>query len=84
MHAKHDIWPPRDTWVGIWLLAVCALVVAMILVGGGMTGAAMNPARALGPALVSQTLIGHAVYWIGPVIGAAAAAGLWGWLLKGE
>lgn len=34
MHAKHDIWPPRDTWVGVWLLAVCALVVAMILVGG--------------------------------------------------
>jgi heme a synthase len=29
-----DIWPPRERWVGIWLLAVCALVLAMILVGG--------------------------------------------------
>ncbi len=29
-----DIWPPRERWVGIWLLAVSALVLAMILVGG--------------------------------------------------
>jgi heme a synthase len=29
-----DIWPPRDKWVGIWLLIVAAFVVAMILVGG--------------------------------------------------
>jgi heme a synthase len=29
-----DIWPPRERWVGIWLLVVCAFVFAMILVGG--------------------------------------------------
>jgi len=29
-----DIWPPRERWVGIWLLTVCALVFVMILVGG--------------------------------------------------
>lgn len=29
-----DIWPPRDRWVGAWLLVVAAFVVAMILVGG--------------------------------------------------
>ncbi|MCL4713954.1 MAG: COX15/CtaA family protein [Hyphomonadaceae bacterium] len=29
-----DIWPPREVWVGRWLLVICALVVAMILVGG--------------------------------------------------
>jgi len=29
-----DIWPPRDKWVGVWLLVVAAFVVAMILVGG--------------------------------------------------
>jgi len=29
-----DIWPPRAPAVGWWLLLVCALVVAMILVGG--------------------------------------------------
>lgn len=26
--------PPRDLWVGTWLLAICACVLAMILVGG--------------------------------------------------
>src|SRR5690606_30027941 len=29
-----DIWPPREVGVGRWLLVICALVVAMILVGG--------------------------------------------------
>jgi len=29
-----DIWPPRERWVGAWLLVVCALVITMILVGG--------------------------------------------------
>ncbi|QGZ95271.1 COX15/CtaA family protein [Terricaulis silvestris] len=32
--ASDDIWPPRDKWVGIWLLVICALVTCMILVGG--------------------------------------------------
>jgi glycerol uptake facilitator-like aquaporin len=47
------------------------------LVGGNLTGAMMNPARALGPALVAHDLHAQAVYWIGPLIGAAAAALLW-------
>ncbi|MGQ0531359.1 MAG: COX15/CtaA family protein [Caulobacteraceae bacterium] len=29
-----DIWPPRERWVGAWLLVICALVFAMIMVGG--------------------------------------------------
>jgi cytochrome c oxidase assembly protein subunit 15 len=29
-----DIWPPPQRMVGIWLLAICALVFAMIMVGG--------------------------------------------------
>jgi len=32
--SSDDIWPPREVWVGRWLLVICALVVAMILVGG--------------------------------------------------
>ncbi|PYP33482.1 MAG: aquaporin, partial [Gemmatimonadetes bacterium] len=47
------------------------------LVGGGLTGAAMNPARAFGPAIVSADLHGQAVWWIGPLLGAAAAGWLW-------
>jgi MIP family channel proteins len=47
------------------------------LVGGNLTGAMMNPARALGPAIVAHEMHGQAVYWIGPLLGAAVAALLW-------
>ncbi|HZI23329.1 MAG TPA: aquaporin [Gemmatimonadales bacterium] len=47
------------------------------LVGGNLTGAVMNPARAIGPALVAWQWSAHAVYWIGPLIGAGVAAALW-------
>src|SRR5437870_3488444 len=47
------------------------------LVGGNLTGAAMNPARAFGPAVISRSFNGHAVYWIGPLLGAALAGALW-------
>lgn len=32
--SNDDVWPPREPWVGAWLLIVCALVLTMILVGG--------------------------------------------------
>lgn len=48
-----------------------------LLVGGNLTGGAMNPARALGPAVVSGTYLGQAVYWIGPILGALVATVLW-------
>jgi len=44
-----------------------------VLAVGSMTGAAMNPARAFGPALASGTSVGQIVYWIGPIIGAIVA-----------
>jgi MIP family channel proteins len=48
-----------------------------ILVGGPLTGAAMNPARAFAPALMSGTWYAQLVWWIGPIIGAVVAAVLW-------
>jgi MIP family channel proteins len=48
-----------------------------ILVGGPLTGAAMNPARAFGPAVVAGAWVGQLVYWIGPIAGAILAAILW-------
>lgn len=48
-----------------------------ILIGGPLTGAALNPARAFGPALVSGQWISQGVYWVGPMLGAIAAAFLW-------
>ncbi len=44
-----------------------------ILVGGPLTGGAMNPARAFGPALASAHWANHGVYWIGPLAGAFVA-----------
>ncbi|MBI5355892.1 MAG: aquaporin [Candidatus Aenigmarchaeota archaeon] len=60
-------------------LAIGLVLVFDILVGGGVTGAAMNPASAFGPALasggLSSKLSEHIViYWLGPIIGAVAAA----------
>lgn len=61
--------------------AIGLVVVACVLGGGVLTGAALNPARAFGPALVAWDWHAQAVYWIGPLLGAAAAAGLWRYLL---
>jgi MIP family channel proteins len=40
-----------------------------ILVVGPFTGAAMNPARAFGPAVASHHWANQGVYWIGPLAG---------------
>jgi MIP family channel proteins len=48
-----------------------------ILMGGFLTGAAMNPARTFGPAVAAQYWDNHLVYWIGPLIGAIVAAVLY-------
>ncbi|CAA6673866.1 unnamed protein product [Spirodela intermedia] len=45
--------------------------VANILVGGAFDGAAMNPAIAFGPALVSWSWTNHWVYWLVPSSAAA-------------
>jgi len=47
------------------------------LMGGPLTGAAMNPARAFGPALAAHHWANHGVYWIGPLAGGIAAAVLY-------
>lgn len=47
------------------------------LVAGGLTGAALNPARAIGPAIIAWTFQSQAIYWIGPAIGGAAAGWVW-------
>ncbi|MBM4415951.1 MAG: aquaporin [Chloroflexi bacterium] len=55
-----------------------------ILAAGRLTGAAMNPARAFGPALVNGVWDDHLVYWIGPIIGAVIAALLYHYVFFDE
>jgi MIP family channel proteins len=43
------------------------------LFGSAFTGAALNPARALGPALVAHHWQNHGVYWVGPLLGGVLA-----------
>jgi glycerol uptake facilitator-like aquaporin len=58
------------------------LCVAMdILVGGPLTGAAMNPARAFGPALAAGMWENHWIWWVGPMLGGAVAGVLYNSLL---
>jgi aquaporin Z len=67
---------PRVAGFGIGLVLLFD-----ILVGGPLTGAAMNPARAFGPALVAGHWLGHVVYWVGPILGAVLASLLWQYAL---
>lgn len=69
--------------VAIRALPVGLAYAAVILAGWSLTGAAANPARAFGPALVSWTWTMWWAYWIGPAAGAALAAGV-SWFLVRE
>jgi glycerol uptake facilitator-like aquaporin len=59
-------------------LAIGLTVTLDILFGGPFTGAAMNPARTFGPAVVGGQWANHLVYWIGPLLGGALAGLVYG------
>jgi len=63
---------PRGPKVGG--LAIGFAVAADILMGGPLTGAAMNPARWLGPAATLGVYDNWYVWIVGPLLGAALAA----------
>jgi aquaporin Z len=53
-----------------------------ILIGGPVSGAAMNPARHLGPALLGGGLSNLWLYWVGPLVGGAIAAFIYNRVLE--
>ena len=64
-------------------LAIGLTVALDILFGGPLTGAAMNPARTFGPALIGGQWAHHHIYWAGPLLGGGLAGLIYGrFLLK--
>lgn len=61
-------------------MAVGAAVALGALVGGPVSGASMNPARSLGPAVVAADLHHLWIYVTAPFLGAVVAAGAAKWL----
>ncbi len=54
-------------------LAIGAVILADILLAGYSTGAAINPARAFGPALVANFWVNQTIYFAAPILGGIAA-----------
>lgn len=74
---------PTSKRMNIAAFGIGLAVTALILAGGPITGASMNPARSLGPALVYSLYEGsrsdtafqlHWCYWVAPIAGAIVAA----------
>ena len=64
---------PKGTFNAVGGFAIGLTISVDIMMGGPLTGAAMNPARWFGPAVVSQFFDNWYVYWIGPFLGAVLA-----------
>jgi aquaporin Z len=72
---------PRGTFSAIAGLGIGLIVTVDILLGGPLTGAAMNPARAFGPELVQGGAWSDAwIYYVGPFAGGVVAAVLYTFL----
>jgi aquaporin Z len=71
---------PGGAFKSIAGLAIGLTITIDILAAGPLTGAAMNPARALGPELVQNVWDDFWVYIVGPAAGAALAAFAYDWL----
>ena len=63
-------------------IAIGFVLIACILMGGPLTRAALNPARTLGPAIVSGNYADIWLYFVGPCVGAILAALLYIGVLK--
>ena len=61
-------------------LAIGGTVGLEAIFAGPISGASMNPARSLAPALVGWEWHGHWAYWVGPIIGATLGAVTICWL----
>ncbi len=63
----------RGTFKSIAGLAIGLTITFDVLMGGPLTGAAMNPSRAFGPQLVQNVWAHGWIWYLGPGLGAVAA-----------
>jgi MIP family channel proteins len=70
----------RRASIGFAGIAIGLTVGVEAAVMGPITGASMNPARSLAPALVSGVWQHHWVYWVAPILGAQLAVWVYRWL----
>lgn len=61
-------------------LAVGLTVGFCAMMGGPLTGASMNPARSLGPAVAGGIWTAHWIYWLAPIVAMIAAARIYDFL----
>lgn len=58
-------------------IAIGGTVLLEALFAGPITGASMNPARSIGPALISGNIDSLLLYILAPILGALIATGTW-------
>ncbi len=87
--------PRVPQWGGAWVSRLACLWVGLVqaavtLVGYGVTGGSVNPARWFGLALWDRVYYAgafdhNAVYWVGPIAGALAAGWIYtAWILPAQ
>jgi MIP family channel proteins len=70
----------RRAPIGFAGIAIGLTVMVEAAVMGPITGASMNPARSIAPALVAGLWQHHWVYWVAPILGAQLAGWVYRWL----
>jgi len=71
VYAARD--PRHGQLISTGPLAIGLMAGANVLAAGPFSGGSMNPAYSFGAAAVSGSFKNQAVYWVGPLIGAAVA-----------
>jgi len=66
-----------SAFAGTAPISIGLTITADILAAGLLTGAAINPARAFGPAVIGHVWTNQVVYWVGPLAGGIAAGVLY-------
>uniref|UniRef100_UPI00398EF924 aquaporin-5-like n=1 Tax=Pristiophorus japonicus TaxID=55135 RepID=UPI00398EF924 len=71
----------KSSFEGSAHVALGASVTLGHLVAIGFTGCSMNPARSLGPAVITTNFNHHWIFWVGPLLGGVLAAMVYNLLL---